>query len=233
LRGSVFSNRRKIIKSTSRFFSAIAIIALFVGIADAQSSNRAPRDDTQWWNELQITFSLNKFDINLLGTLRIGRDLSFVDERAGGSFTFKAGKYVTLSPGYLYIATQPVAGRKGYENRLIFAGTLRISLGRFTISDRNQFERRFRNPVDSTRYRNRLQIEHPVEIGSVDLKLFASDEVFYDWSVNRWVRNRFSVGGSKAFNKNLTIELYYLRQNDGLSRPGDLHVIGTAFRVQL
>ena len=37
---------------------------------------------------------------------------------------------------------------------------------------------------------------------------------------NDWVRNRFSVGGSHAFNKHLTLEMYVMRQNDGRSRPG-------------
>ncbi|HXG91140.1 MAG TPA: DUF2490 domain-containing protein [Blastocatellia bacterium] len=222
-------------KSTFRYSAVLTVIALLVCNAYAQSGNGSPRDDTQWWNDFQVTFPVSKkIDFNLLGGLRLGRDLShFVNERAGGSFTFKAGKYLSLSPGYLYIATQPVAGRKGYENRLMFAGTMRFPLGRFSVSDRNQFERRFRNPIDSTRYRNRLQIEHPLKIDSVDLKLFASDEVYYDRSVNRWVRNRFSIGGGKTFNENLTIELYYLRQNDGLTRPGDVHAIGTAFRVRL
>lgn len=30
-----------------------------------------------------------------------------------------------------------------------------------------------------------------------------------------------------------TGELYYLRQNDGRSRPGDLHVIGSVLRIRL
>ncbi|MEJ7712427.1 MAG: hypothetical protein WKF84_21880 [Pyrinomonadaceae bacterium] len=57
--------------------------------------------------------------------------------------------------------------------------------------------------------------------------MFVADEVFYDWSVDDWVRNRFTIGVSKVFNKTFTGDLYYMRQNDGRSRPGDLHVIGT------
>jgi hypothetical protein len=63
--------------------------------------------------------------------------------------------------------------------------------------------------------------------------LFVGDEVFYDWSIDRWVRNRFSVGGSKVFNKRFTQDVYYLRQNDGVSIPGDLNVIGTILRIKL
>ena len=86
--------------------------------------------------------------------------------------------------------------------------------------------------VNTTRYRQRLQVEHPVGSRELALSLFVADEVFYDWIVNRWVRNRFSVGGIKVFNKHFTQELYYLRQNDSVSVPGDLNVIGTTLRFR-
>ena len=41
------------------------------------------------------------------------------------------------------------------------------------------------------------------------------------------MRNRFRIGASKVFNKHFTQDFYYLRQNDGVSVPGDLNVIGT------
>jgi len=47
------------------------------------------------------------------------------------------------------------------------------------------------------------------------------------------VRNRFAIGASKVFNKHFTEEFFYLRQNDGVSIPGDLNVIGTTLRFRL
>jgi hypothetical protein len=58
------------------------------------------------------------------------------------------------------IAMRPFERIKVNENRLTFAATVRIPCGKFTLSDRNQFERRLRL-INSTRYRNRFQIEHP------------------------------------------------------------------------
>jgi len=78
-----------------------------------------------------------------------------------------------------------------------------------------------------------LQVEHPVGPAKLGLSLFVADEVFYDWSLNRWPRNRFTAGVSKVLNKHLTQDIYYLRQNDGVSVPGDLSVIGTTLRVKL
>jgi hypothetical protein len=108
-----------------------------------------------------------------------------------------------------------------------------VPLGKYTLSDRNQFERRLRAAGDSTRYRNRIQIEHPLKVGKTSVQLFASEEVFYDWSVDDWVRNRFAVGVSRKFNQHFTGDLYYMRQNDGRSRPGDLNIIGVTYRIRL
>jgi len=174
-------------------------------------------------------------DFNVLGTLRLGRDISRpVDERIGVGFSFKFGKYLIVAPNYLHIGTQPIKGRRGWEDRLSLPVTVRFNVQKFRLSDRNLFERRFRHPgITSTRYRNRLQLEHPVGPKKLSLSLLVGDEVFYDWSINRWVRNRFTIGASKVFNKHFTEDFYYLRQNDGLSLPGDLNVIGTTLRFRL
>lgn len=192
--------------------------------------------DNQQWTDVQLAVPVTtQFDFNLLGTLRLGRDITHpVDERVGAGFTFRVNKYVSVSPNYLHIGMQPFAGRRVWENRLTFPVQLRFNVGKFRLGDRNQIERRIRNSgVRSTRYRNRFQVEHPIGSDKLAMSLFIADEVFYDWTVNRWVRNRFSVGGIKVFNKHFTQDFYYLRQNDGVSVPGDLNVIGTTLRFRL
>ncbi len=215
----------------------VIIVALHSGDVFAQSrATSPPEKDTQNWNDVQVAVPVNeKLDLVFYGTLRIGRNIHRpVDERAGVGISIKAGKYLTFAPFYTYIATQPYEGRKGYENRLSFPATLRFTAGKWTISDRNLIQRRLLSSrSDVTQYRNRLQVDHPVGPKKLALKVFVTDEVFYDWSVDDWVRNRFAVGVSKVFNKNFTGDLYYMRQNDGRSRPGDLHVIGTTFRFRL
>ena len=208
---------------------------LFVLLCGRDSA-QTDQTDNQQWTDVQLSVPVtNTIDFNILGTLRIGRDISHaVDERVGVGFTFRFGKYVTVAPHYLHIGTQPFENRRGWENRLVLPITLRFKAGQFTLSDRNQFERRFRsNGTRSTRYRNRFQVDHPIGSDKLKLSLFVSDELFYDSSIDRWVRNRFSVGASKVFNKHFTQEFYYLRQNDGFSVPGDLHVIGTTLRIKL
>lgn len=219
--------------SRQLFVTSCCLVLLTVADVYGQSSLR---DDSQEWNDLQVSIPLSKqIDFGVLGTLRFGRDINRpVDERLGTGFTFRAGEYLTFSSFYLYIATQPLKGIRIFENRISLGTTLKFPLGNFRFSDRNLLERRFRRPVrDSTRYRNKLQIEHSVGPSKLKLSLFVAEEVSYDWSVNSWVRNRASVGLTKVFNKHVTGDLYYLRQNDSHSIPGDLHVLGTALRLRL
>jgi Protein of unknown function (DUF2490) len=208
----------------------------------AQSRPPVPEEDTQMWNDAQVAIALNKeVDFNLYTTFRFGRDIThLVDRRAGAGFTFKVGRFVkqpadflTVASWFLVITTRPAEGRKTNENRLHLNATLRYPFAKFALSDRNQFEHRIRSPQSTTRYRNRLQLDYPAKLEDGQFGLFASDEVFYDWSVDEWVRNRFTVGVTRRFNKYFTGDLYYMRQNDARSRPGDLHVIGVAYKIRL
>ena len=210
-------------------------ILLLVG-PTAKAQSTLDETDTQQWNDVIFSVPITKqIDFNFQGGFRLGRDMSHpVDERVGLGATFRIGSHLSLLPFYLRIETQPFEGRQAHEDRLNFAATLRFEKSKFRFSDRNLIERRLRVPqIDSTRYRNRFQIEHPVGPDRIKLSVFTSDEVFYDWSFDDWVRNRFAAGVIKPLNKNITLEVYYLRQNDGRTLPGDLHVIGTTWRIKL
>ena len=214
----------------------ICFFVLLMSSCVVRGQRTPSQTDTQNWNDVFLTVPLaGPVDFIMQGTIRNGRNITRpVDERFGIGFSFKLGKYLTVIPNYLYIGMQPFEGRRVFENRLSVTSTVRFPVGRFTVSDRNTFERRLREPgVDATRYRNRLQIEHPIGRKELRLSLFVSDEVFYDWSFDAWVRNRAAIGVSKVVNKHFTLDVYYLRQNDSRSVPGDLHVIGTTWRFKL
>ena len=209
---------------------------LLVVVMPVSAQSLLDQTDNQQWNEVQLFIPVTKqIDFTLGGTLRFGRDFSHpVDERAGAGFSFKAGKYVTISPNYQHIGMQPFAGRRVWENRLSLPVQVKFNLGDFRLTDRNLYERRLRNSgLKTNRYRQRLTVEHAVGPAKLGLSLYIADEVFYDSAVDRWVRNRFSVGAIKVFNKHFTQDFYYLRQNDGVSVPGDLNVIGTLLRIRL
>ena len=207
-----------------------------VFLCAAHAAAQVPEKDTQSWNDVQVTVPMTKkADFLILGTLRIGDNLSSaVDERLGAGFNYKVVPWLTLNPTLLVRDARPPNGRIEHETRLTLGATLQRPIGKFTLSDRNGFERRWRDPqVNSWRYRNRVRLEHPFKIEKKAFTWFISDEVFYDWSLSDWVRNRAAIGAYHAFNKHFTLELYYMRQNDGRSRPGDIHVIGSLWRFKL
>jgi hypothetical protein len=195
-----------------------------------------PRDDNQSWNEWQLVTPLTKkADFTIFGVMRFGRDFARpVDERIGAGISFKPNKYITLTPTYLYIAQQPFAGRKIIEHRLIANITLKASAGRFNFTDRNLIERRVRHfSRDFTVYRNRLQIDHLILREDWKIRAYVADETWYDSSQSVWTRNRISAGLFRQFNQRFYGEIFYLRQNDGRARPGNVHAIGTLFRILL
>lgn len=211
------------------------LLAAMISTAAAQTSP-PPRDDNQSWNEVQLIAPIHKkVDLMLIGVLRIGRNFDRpVDERIGGAIAFKPSKYLTLQPTYLYVAQQPFDGRKIIEHRLVTNITGRFWLGKFTFTDRNLIERRVRSSSrDFTVYRNRLQIDYPVKIGRFAFKPYVADEVFYETSQHAWTRNRIGGGIIKQLGEKSNFEIFYVRQNDGRARPGNVHAIGTLFRVFL
>ena len=226
----------RVLKNLRQLWPSLSLVFILTLATPASSQTAVDQTDTQQWNDVFIAVPITKqVDFNVLGTLRIGRDISHtVDERFGVGATFRIGQHVTLVPAYLHIETQPFEGIRLHEERLNLAAILRFEANQFRFTDRNLLERRFRRPgINSTRYRNRFQVEHPVGPDRIKLSVFASDEVFYDWSVDQWVRNRVAAGILRPLNKNITLEVYYLRQNDGRALPGDIHAIGTTWRIKL
>ncbi len=215
----------------------VSVLVCAAGAARAQTPSKVPKADTQNWNDIQLAIPLSKqVDFVLQGTLRIGDIITGpVDERWGIGFVFKINKYLSLNPFYFHRESRPPHGKPETEERLTMGAILRFPIKKkFTFVERNLVEKRFRDPqVDAWRYRNRVQLEHPFKVKKAKFTGFVSDEVFYDWSLHDWVRNRFGVGASHAFNKHFTGELYIMRQSDGRTRPGDINIIGTLMKVRL
>jgi hypothetical protein len=217
-------------------FPVTVLIGVLVCAAHVSAQSSVPETDTQSWNDLQLTVPMTKkVDFTTQVTLRFGDNVTqTVDQRWGIGFVFKLNKYLSFNTLYFHREARPPNGRHESEDRGTLGATVRLPAGKFTISDRNWFERRWRQPqVEAWRYRNRLQVEHPFQINKKKFTWFVSDEVFYDWSLHVWPRNRLGGGVSHPFNKHLTLELYYTRQNDSHTRPGDLNIIWATWRVKL
>lgn len=215
----------------------LAVLVLLGTSYSASAQIQKPlRSDTQFWNDAQLATPLTKkVDFVMTLTTRLNSHLNDnVDERWGVGWVIKLNKYLSFNPFYFHRQAQPPRLIHEREDRLTLGATLRFPAGRFTLIERNWFERRWRTPQrDAWRYRARGQIEHPLTVNKFKFTGYISDEVFYDWSLGRWVRNRFTMGGYHPFNKHFTLDLYLMRQNDGISRPGDLTVLGSQMRFRL
>ena len=212
---------------------AFLTLCLANSIAQAQSS-ATPRGDNQLWDELQLAVPIKQqVDFVLLGFARFGRNVSRpVNERVGAGILVRCGKYLTVLPSYLYVASQPTSTNHSTEHRITLEATPRFPIRSFVVSDRNRVEFHFHSPSPNfVQYRNRMQIEHALPLH--DLHGFVADEVFYDSVASAWIRNRFYLGVAKKVNKHLTLEIYYVRQNDSHSHPGDINALGSIFKVRL
>lgn len=214
---------------------------LFSLVNSTPAQTPPPREDAQFWHETQLIKPLRKDkDLIIIGVLRVGRDFARpVDERIGAGLAFKPNQYLTIMPTYVYVDQQPFAGRRIQEHRLIFNATAKFKLGELTFTDRNLIERRVRHASrDFTVYRNRLQLDYPARLGAFQFKPFVADEIWYSTQAGQqgrqgWFRNRISAGIIRQFSERFNAELFYLRQTDGISFPGDVHALGTLLRVYL
>jgi len=202
----------------------------------SQAKDDEQRNDNQFRGEVEVAVPIYKeLYLTFGGDLRFGQvaENRFIRGEAGFLYKQKISNFFTVVPRYRYRAEQLFNGASTTENRLSADGIVHFKIRKLAIVDNNLFEFRFRRSGNSQRYRNRLKVSHPVTIGKTSIDLFASDEVYYEWEERAWTRNRFKVGFGKEINERAGYEIYYMRQNDGFSRPGDLHVFGIEFEIEM
>ncbi|MEO8647575.1 MAG: DUF2490 domain-containing protein [Acidobacteriota bacterium] len=219
------------LRSCSFLILLLGLLAFSVGAQDLD-----PQDDVQSWNDLQLTVPLStQFDFTTTVTIRFGRDVSrFSDGRYQIGFVWKPNKAISIQPFYWYVRTRNSNGQFRTEHWFTLRGTYRFPVKGFGLSHRSTVEYRIRRPRSGLRYRPAITIEKDLLKSLLPgSKIYFTEEPFYDFIANKFTRNRMTLGVSKTINKNLSLDLFYMRQNDGAARPGDLHVIGTAWRVKL
>ena len=212
----------------------VTMLLVFASTAAAQDLQ--PEDDFQSWNDVQLTIPLSpKLDFQTQFTGRLGKNVTRLnDGRFLAGLVYKPHKSFSINPFYWSIWARNAASVFRFESRYSLRLVYRFPIKPVGLSHRSQFEYRVRGPARSWRYRASLNLEKDIPKKIIPkAKFFIADEVFYDSALDRFSRNRFSIGINKTFNDSLSLDLYYMRQNDGVSRPGDLHTIWTALRVKL
>lgn len=210
-------------------------VLLLLPLVRAHAQTLQPQDDTQSWNDLLITVPLNKH-FEFLGAItgRFGSDISQLnDARFGAGINWKVSKSVTILPVYWNIHMRNALNQFRTEHRYSVRVSYKFPFKSFGLTHRSTYEYRDR-AVNSWRYRGGMLIEKDLPKTWIKgAKFLLGDEVFYDSLLERFSRNRFTIGINKTLSKPLSVDIYYMRQNDGVSRPGDLNVIGTTWRWKI
>jgi hypothetical protein len=217
-----------------KIFFTLAIISFSVIIAAGQAIVDKP--DNQSWNDVQLTVPMNKqFDFYTALTVRFGKNITRVnDERFALGFVYKPNKAWSIMPFYWNIRMRNSRSQFRTEHRLNLRIGYRFPFKKFGLSHRSWFEYRLRRPLNSWRYRPSLTFEKDIAENVIPkARFFITEEIFYDSLLKKFSRNRFTVGITKTLTKQLSLDVYYMRQNDGFSRPGDLNVIATSWKVRL
>jgi hypothetical protein len=213
-------------------------ILILIGCAFLSSvrGQTPSQDDIQSWNDIQLTVPMDEhFEFYTAVTARFGKNVTRLnDGRYAIGFGWKPTKALNIMPFYWYIRMRNSAGSFRTEHRLNLRATYRFPIKSFGLSHRSTYEYRLRNPANSRRYRAAMTVEKDLPKSWIpSTKIYATDEIFYDSLLKQFSRNRITVGVNKTLKKNLSLDIYYMRQNDGFSRPGDLNVIGTTWRVKM
>lgn len=167
-------------------------------------------------------------------------DLNVIGAYAGGDAVVKVvqadlpirvNKFLTLTPGYFGLFLPPTGGRRDRDHRVRGSATVRLPFRGFNLSDRNLFERRFRMSRDSTRYRNLIRVERPLEVKGFAFTPFVTDEAFYDFRVRAWTRNHVAVGIRKTFARRYTGDVYYQHESAQNAANNNLVFVGLTIRL--
>ena len=214
----------------------VSAAVLLLSVSGLSQNNTADDPDLQSWNDVTITAPLNKkFDLYFPLTLRFGNHIDRLNEaRAGAGIVYKPVKQFSAASWYTFIRYRNSQGQFRTENRVTVRGVYKFPFKKVGVSHRSMLELRYRETGNTWRYRPAITIEKGLpETWGKGLKAFVTEDPFYDSASGRFSRNRISGGLSKEVNKHLTVEGYYLRQDDDFSGPRLVHVAGMAWRVRL
>lgn len=221
-------------KQVVKYFYYAIVFGLLAGVS-AVPARAQDDEDIQSWNDLQITVPFNDYLEGFTQiTMRFGKNITRLnDGRYAFGLNIKPTKSLTITPFYWYIHMRNAAGIFRTENRFNLRTTYKLPIKKFELSHRSTFEWRYRPAGNTWRYRPSLTFAKDIPKKYIPkAKLYITEEVFYDSATRKFSRNRFTVGITKTLAAKLSLDLYYMRQNDGFAHPGDLNVVGTSWKLK-
>ncbi len=223
----------------------IAGLGLAFACLSVAASGQQPETRRELWPEVDIYIPLRpRFRLLLLTSFtRAEESRDNLEAGVQVSLDYLPSRKVTLRGGYRYAFS--LSGSDPFkEHRVILEQTFRHPLPlEVLLSDRNREEVRVVNGETSFRYRNRVTIEREFSLGRFRPTPYGSGELFYDSRFDTWNRNRLTVGLQLPLRKGfplisllhpqrqIVLDVYYMRQNDSRSQPAHVNGIGTALNI--
>jgi hypothetical protein len=139
-------------------------------------------------------------------------------------------RLLVLSAGYRYL---PESNGGAATNRLEPVATSRFPIStKVLMTDRNRFDLDWKGGNFTWRYRNRLQVEGPVPIGSYHLTPYVSVEPFYQSSYGKWSDTAIYAGCIFPIRKRVQVDSYYEHQNETEKSPNQqLNQVGVVLSL--
>lgn len=205
-------------------------LPLIVALASAAGAS----DDWQYWNQLVC-----KHEFNDRLSLDIASEQKWRDDASDFYLysvflvpTMRLTKNVSLGAGY---RRERKEGEDSWttENRFLLPLTLKWAVKEWAIQLRSQLEYRdLENEQDRWRFRERIRLSHPVDIGKFTVTPFVSEELFYDLTVGRAEQNRAVVGLSIPWGKHMTLAVFYMNKTERNGDWSSANILGTEVAVR-
>ena len=227
--------RRRHYPALLRFF-ALGVLAFIVAAGSFASlwigqASASSDVEGQFWPEVDLYHKLSDYArLYGIATYTLSEESTSDNEQYGLNVDIfaKPPKVLPLVRGADALAMlhyQPVQLRLGYrysrsldappasvQNRLLAELTLRGSPPAFSLADRNAIDARWIDGEYSTRYRNRILLEVPVEQERYGFTPYANAEWFYSITKNQWTSVRYELGIQVPVVSHVSVEPYVAYQ---------------------
>ena len=198
------------------------------GVLVLASTARAS-DDWHYWNLLAL-----KHEFNDTVALDIASEQKWRDDVSDLFLysvfivpTLRLTENVSVGAGYR-LERKEDGDSWTSENRLLFPLTIGWTVKPWLLQLRNQLEYRdLEDEQDRWRIRERIVLKRPVQIGRLAVTPFASEEVFYDFTVEQMNQNRAAVGLSVPWRRHATLTVYYMNKAERDDDWSIANVLGT------
>ncbi len=214
--------------------SVLLGIVLFCGLFSIKTVQAFQTTDQQLWNTESIEGGLSPgVKVKMEAEFRFGDNVSqLYYNHTDAGLAFKLSDLLSIGLNYRQIYEK----KKDLlveENRPHVNATLKGKWLGIKISDRSRLEYRIlKNKDNSWRYRNKLGLDLPVKWSAMEIQPYLADEIFVDFAVSEFNRNRLYAGLKGKITEKLRTDIFYLWQS---SKKNDvwnnINVIGFKLKV--